>query len=93
MGQLYGFDEESAGRIVAAVEAVEGAKGNYRPPKYRPPGKANPPEVQDIRVTSATLGANGYPAKIQQVQNGAGGVTYTDLGDCYALDPNSGSLL
>jgi hypothetical protein len=91
---IYTFDEEGVGRIVDVVRAVEAdlPTQNYRPPKPRRPPAVQTSDVQVIRVTSTTPTGNGYPAFIEQVQNTPSGVTYTDLGACYALDPNNGSL-
>jgi hypothetical protein len=91
---IYTFDQEGVERIVEVVRAVEADQPtqNYRPPKPRRPPVVQTSDVQVIRVTSTTPGSNGYPAVIEQVQNTAGGVTYTDLGTCYALDPNNGAL-
>jgi hypothetical protein len=83
------ISDRSARRIREAVESLERGEQGGGPSSAAQPGRSwGDPQL--VRVTSTSPTSGRYPAVVEEYD--AATDTYTDLGECWAIDPQGGAL-
>ena len=91
MAEVFGFDAEGVERIQDALDMADNLPTSVtQHPQHGGRPRFARQRVAEVRVTSSTLGAHGYPAKFQSLDGSQDPPACADLGDCWVRELNGG---